>query len=214
MATKLVKITGFLAVAFMVWSVFAIYDISVGSGVLRRRNVVPPPIGIETQAKYRNGMTGLMATPITTTDHESMNNLTGKRSLLSAILKTKSLVDTVDLVTSGKQFTGNKVRLFPNESRWYSQTAWNATNNRKCKITKKELCSKWGVVTTINEPTEAVRRFLYRKDWCVVIVGDKGLPKASCCYPRASFLVFLHISCSSFFRFVVFLILAFLVSPT
>jgi hypothetical protein len=39
-------------------------------------------------------------------------------------------------------------------------------------------CKKWGVVTTIFEPpTEAIRRFLYRKEWCLVIVGDKGNPK-------------------------------------
>ena len=40
-------------------------------------------------------------------------------------------------------------------------------------------CTKWGVVTTIfgPEPSEAVRRFLYRrKNWCVVVVGDKGRP--------------------------------------
>ena len=33
------------------------------------------------------------------------------------------------------------------------------------------------MVTTIFGPTESVRRFLYRKDWCIVIVGDKDKPK-------------------------------------
>ena len=40
-------------------------------------------------------------------------------------------------------------------------------------------CKKWGVVTTIygSTPSEAIRRFLYRrKKWCVVVVGDKGTP--------------------------------------
>ena len=40
-------------------------------------------------------------------------------------------------------------------------------------------CQKWGVVTTIfgEAPSEAVRRFLYRRSkWCVVVVGDKGKP--------------------------------------
>ena len=32
-------------------------------------------------------------------------------------------------------------------------------------------CSKWGVMTTIFEPSEAVRRLNYMNDWCVVIVG-------------------------------------------
>ena len=41
-------------------------------------------------------------------------------------------------------------------------------------------CRKWGVVTTIfgPHPSEAIRRFLYRKNrWCVVVVGDAGKPK-------------------------------------
>ena len=43
---------------------------------------------------------------------------------------------------------------------------------------KRFDCKKWGVVTTIYEPpSEAVRRFLYRKDWCLVVVGDRGKPK-------------------------------------
>lgn len=40
-------------------------------------------------------------------------------------------------------------------------------------------CKKWGVVTTIYGPTpsEAIRRFLYRRNqWCVVVVGDKQKP--------------------------------------
>ena len=43
---------------------------------------------------------------------------------------------------------------------------------------KRFNCKKWGVVTTIfAPPSEAVRRFLYRKDWCLVVVGDRGKPK-------------------------------------
>ena len=43
-------------------------------------------------------------------------------------------------------------------------------------------CKKWGVVTTIfgTAPSEAVRRFLYRRsNWCVVVVGDKGKPDSA-----------------------------------
>ena len=41
----------------------------------------------------------------------------------------------------------------------------------------KYNCDKWAVVTTVFEPpTEAVRRLMYRNDWCVVVAGDKGKP--------------------------------------
>ena len=46
-------------------------------------------------------------------------------------------------------------------------------------LTILRSCKKWGVVTTIfgTAPSEAVRRFLYRRsNWCVVVVGDKGKP--------------------------------------
>ena len=39
-----------------------------------------------------------------------------------------------------------------------------------------EQCENWGVLTTIFEPSEAVRRMLYLTDWCLVIVGDKDKP--------------------------------------
>lgn len=36
--------------------------------------------------------------------------------------------------------------------------------------------SKWVVITTINEPTKAVKKLAALKDWRVVIVGDKKTP--------------------------------------
>ena len=49
-------------------------------------------------------------------------------------------------------------------------------------LTILRSCKKWGVVTTIfgTAPSEAVRRFLYRRsNWCVVVVGDKGKPDSA-----------------------------------
>jgi hypothetical protein len=41
-------------------------------------------------------------------------------------------------------------------------------------------CEKWGVMTTINAPpSEAVRRFLYKLDWCIVVVADLTKPKVT-----------------------------------
>ena len=40
------------------------------------------------------------------------------------------------------------------------------------------MCDKWSVVTTIFEPSEAVRRQAALKDWCLVVVSDKKGPSA------------------------------------
>ena len=42
-----------------------------------------------------------------------------------------------------------------------------------------KLCDKWGVMTTISPASEAVRKFLYKPDWCVVVVGDLEKPQVS-----------------------------------
>jgi hypothetical protein len=36
--------------------------------------------------------------------------------------------------------------------------------------------TKWVVITTINQPTKAVKKLAALKDWRVVIVGDKKTP--------------------------------------
>ena len=80
--------------------------------------------------------------------------------------------------TSGKEFSGEKFRTFPNHRRKF-------TDNQLVKKVKRndyhsKNCTKWAVVTTIfSPPQESVRRFLYRPDWCVVVVGDKNKPKVS-----------------------------------
>ena len=42
---------------------------------------------------------------------------------------------------------------------------------------KRGNCKKWGVVTTIFPPSESVRRFLYKDDWCIVVVADLNKPE-------------------------------------
>ena len=80
--------------------------------------------------------------------------------------------------TSGKEFSGEKFRTFPNHRKKF-------TENKLVKKVKRNdaflrNCSKWAVVTTIfSPPQESVRRFLYRPDWCVVVVGDKSKPNVS-----------------------------------
>ncbi len=49
--------------------------------------------------------------------------------------------------------------------------------NNKATNIDDQLCEKWGVMTTISSMSESVRRFLYRMDWCVVVVGDLEKPE-------------------------------------
>ena len=95
----------------------------------------------------------------------------------------ESLLDKQNLVTSGKIFKGEKIREYPkNEIKFKGLTAGVLSENDKSILNEfqkqnKYGCEKWGVVTTIFEPpSEAVTRFMYRNDWCVVVVGDKGKP--------------------------------------
>ena len=79
--------------------------------------------------------------------------------------------------TSGKEFSGDRIRTFPKNHRKFAGTnlKWN---NRVMKMSSPRNCTKWAVVTTIfSPPQESVRRFLYRLDWCIVIVGDKSKPQ-------------------------------------
>ena len=92
-------------------------------------------------------------------------------------------VQKQNLVTSGKLFKGEKIREFPRQDIKFAGKSDPILNGSEINLLKlqqsknKYNCDKWGVVTTIFEPpSEAVRRLMYRKDWCVVVAGDKGKP--------------------------------------
>lgn len=96
-------------------------------------------------------------------------------------LNEKHAIDTVtNSATSGNLFSGKKIRYFPDDQiRFKGKMApTEVTKEEEMDNNKNKFeCTKWAVVTTIFEPpSEAVRRFLYRKDWCVVVVGDKEKP--------------------------------------
>ena len=83
-------------------------------------------------------------------------------------------------VTSGEEFTGQKIRRYPINEVIFNGKSFSEISGEDQKIlddNKQYHCDKWGVMTTIfYPPSEAVRRFMYRKEWCLVIVGDKGRP--------------------------------------
>ena len=77
---------------------------------------------------------------------------------------------------TGRLFTGEKIRIFTDYLfRDVSKTRSFAGSS--LENPSKRSCEKWGVMTTITSPpTEAIRRFLYREDWCVVVVADLNKP--------------------------------------
>jgi len=83
--------------------------------------------------------------------------------------------------TSGKLFRGDRIRI-------YDTAMLQHDDEQKKKQTKKLFagidehvgdlfCNHWSVVTTIFEPSEAVKRQAQLNNWCLVIVGDKKGPK-------------------------------------
>lgn len=72
--------------------------------------------------------------------------------------------------STGQEFKGDIVRHFTGERMVYLE-------NGMKRDTKFNECENWGVMTTIFSPSEAVRRFLYLHQWCLVIVGDLKSPQ-------------------------------------
>ena len=87
---------------------------------------------------------------------------------------TKGSFDKSNLASSGTIFKGDVIRKFPTSQLRYNNGGWSKGHSKVHK--GQRLCRKWGVLTTIfSPPSEAVRRFSYLQNWCLVIVGDKKL---------------------------------------
>ena len=83
--------------------------------------------------------------------------------------------------TSGRLFQGEKVNSYNGRAlfRDLNASGINAlyhTNSMVYPSSHNLTCTNWAVVTTINEPTEAVRKQISLPNWCVVVVGDKKGP--------------------------------------
>jgi STELLO glycosyltransferases len=87
----------------------------------------------------------------------------------------KVVADEIDSNT-GRLFKGQRVREVSIE-RMFSN-GWPMTLKPNTNVTTtSDDCDKWGVVTTIFEPTEAVRRVgAMDGGWCLVIVADTKTP--------------------------------------
>ena len=90
----------------------------------------------------------------------------------------------ISMATSGNVFAGKRIRHFPKDQiRYKGKLAPNFDANElkpsasTTRVNSGLDCKKWAVVTTIfSPPSEAVRRLLYRKEWCIVVVGDRDKP--------------------------------------
>ena len=92
----------------------------------------------------------------------------------STTLATDNVVTAPKSAATGYSFSGKVVRTFPVEQlKFTTPPSRNAPRAKQTDLT----CARWGVVTTIFEPSEAVRRWLRMEGWCLVIVGDKKSPK-------------------------------------
>ena len=90
--------------------------------------------------------------------------------------ETKVFKDRVGLSASTGTVASEKtVRTFPSNKIRFRSKHIKPLDKGPSGL---EQCEKWGVLTTIFEPSEAVRRMLYLTDWCLVIVGDKGKPES------------------------------------
>jgi len=86
------------------------------------------------------------------------------------------------LVASRQDFPAQKIREFPFDSK--NENDWKNFDEVKDEILsiqdfQEKLCDKWVVIATISNVSEAVRRFFYKPDWCVVVVGDLDQPKVN-----------------------------------
>ncbi|XP_062599233.1 uncharacterized protein LOC134260708 [Saccostrea cucullata] len=93
-----------------------------------------------------------------------------KNALYSVLINSNNFA--ISLGTSAKPFKAFKIRSFSSE-----KLAFRHKLLPKFEKNEEGKCKKWAVLTTIFEPSEALRRFLYLPSWCVVVVGDLDKPK-------------------------------------
>ena len=87
----------------------------------------------------------------------------------------KNLVIGPKSAATGHTFSGEQVRNFPAEQFKFASFDPSKQNHKSTKM--EPSCERWGVMTTIFEPSEALRRWVRVEGWCLVIVGDKKTPK-------------------------------------
>lgn len=73
--------------------------------------------------------------------------------------------------STGSLFLGDAERVFVKERLNFTEDLFESVCYKY-----HSSCENWGVLTSIFLPNEAVRRFHYLENWCLVIVGDLQSP--------------------------------------
>ena len=73
---------------------------------------------------------------------------------------------------TGRAFSGKATRRFTDKRKFEFFKHQNHPTSSKASG-KSPVCKRWGVVTTIFEPSEAVRRQVRLEGWCLVVIADK-----------------------------------------
>lgn len=93
---------------------------------------------------------------------------------LPAILARQLAVVEVD-AESASSATGGRVFKMKH-TRTYQGGRLDSSKRRETfpPPEASEMCERWAVITSIFEPTDAVRELAATEGWCVVVVGDKN----------------------------------------
>ena len=95
--------------------------------------------------------------------------------------------------TSGKLFSGNPINSFLLKNRIFSRGARIYTPKPISQSHLGKTCKKWSVVTTIFEPSDAIKlQASLGESWCLVIVGDKKSPSNYSIEGATSHVVYLN----------------------
>lgn len=96
-----------------------------------------------------------------------------KSALSEGTSEFDAVIKSVNRGATGKIFSGVPFREFTS-SRMFEDFPRDIN---RVQVKKLNLnCHLWAVLTTINFPGEAVRQFLYKTHWCLVVVGDWSKP--------------------------------------
>ena len=100
-----------------------------------------------------------------------------------------ALKNSVNSAT-GKVFQGEQIRSFTGPRLYLTKEGQDERDNKAKNFKKRKKtsfekllstngasCTKWGVVTTIFEPSFAIKRAADLPSWCLVIVADTKTPK-------------------------------------
>ena len=78
--------------------------------------------------------------------------------------------DEIISATTMKAFAGEITRKFPKDNLKFH--SFSSTRSRPA-TTSKPHCEQWAVMTTIFDVSEAVRRQVKLRNWCLVVIADK-----------------------------------------